>query len=66
MKVEFQAGVEFSRVSLCLCLGRGPTLGVGVIWDEQGSPSDDEGGIGGLGDPRGGGERALDMIVPHL
>lgn len=48
MKVEFQAGVEFSRVSLCLCLGRGPTLGVGIVWDEQGSPRGDEGGTGAV------------------
>ena len=61
VKVEFQAGVEFSRVSLCLCLGQGPTLGVGIVWDEQRSPSGDEGGTGtvlGIHVEMG--------IVPHL
>ena len=48
MKAEFQAGIELSRVSLCLCLGWGPFLGVGVVWDEQGSRSGDVGGTGAV------------------
>lgn len=66
VEVEFQVGAELPRVPV-LRAGTYVAMGVALFWDEQGSPSArseqwQRRHRRSLGDRRGDGERAVDMI----